>query len=1103
MTSVRFGDPGLRRLFDNTSGALAAREIDDDALLAVLATVADKRGIQPEEALATLRGAGGREAQFATANQLIHGDRALSATERDDLQKLLQDPTVTITPSAREFLSALLEGRGLSAVAEPMDIDEPVDTDVDMFDASKDLHSTRTTHQLALKSLDGFLLNQQQMLRGDNSRLNGVLDSGSEILFRDSTGRAVELTDEFIKESGLGKAFELFGDHDLHLNQKIMKNGVVSAKDRHTISEALLHAVEEGYELELHNPRGGEHQANLSLKADAEGLVQNISHTQPASSVRYHFDRREEVVPGIQPPMSFAQAIATMEDEDTDAATFQALNEALHQAYVSEKSDGSVHESMDFAAFKLQFLDFNIENVTENGLRWHDGDDAINAAEWAFLHQKVSDLPEQAQHYYWTTLKWDGQEQELRVASSVKPATVASIQSQLENDGWYIGPDFKITVDAFSYSLPGKQDVLPMVQAIPAKTLQTLLAGPDGNVLHPQSGKSVNMNSAAAVDKLRLAAVSSIANTVMNAAFHTWSENVGDAMGDLLKDPLPDTQRVFLRQSNGTENADRVGKASIGQKSVVTDGNDTGAFGKCAPTSYFCATITGIATGARSGLNLLLSDSATAADARHLESLLTSVPLTEASRSEISSLLRSLTRTARGGGNSLSETQVKKAVASISQIETSILDRMVVKHDAQGPYFDMKFTMPNVAGDPYMADMGVRTGKMNVKVRPEDIQEYLEQTNRADAYRNGKKHMMDFFKDPAAMNGIDLMRTLGVGIIAVGVDKALKTAGKADGLLFGPGPGTVASLVYGAKAKAEYMEFNVPIAGAKGKPGYDRAMEDSRDRMLGLLGEARDTGGACALTMGYTMDNFHVNYLQSWGTPTVSGVEIASEDLARCHMNYFENPESSSAWNNDRVQDFDINTQKMTQGLEAIQAQLYDSGEDTLADELTPLIAKANEATDLLSKLARKARKSDISDLWDDDDAWSRVMAKNPRYRALVRESAADTVLWLKNHVVLDNQDGLNEENVTIMPSNTERDNMMSDNRGDKARVGGGQIGDQEYGSANACDGSYFVPLNALAGGWNGKDGDATGYRFYEDTDDYFVMLSSMEVMMPKRKRSR
>ena len=87
-----------------------------------------------------------------------------------------------------------------------------------------------------------------------------------------------------------------------------------------------------------------------------------------------------------------------------------------------------------------------------------------------------------------------------------------------------------------------------------------------------------------------------------------WSEGTGEALGDLLS-PLPDTQRIFLRQSNGAENADTVGDEAIGQESVITRGNDTGAFGKCAPTSYFCAAICGIGTTARDGLAALFGTS--------------------------------------------------------------------------------------------------------------------------------------------------------------------------------------------------------------------------------------------------------------------------------------------------------------------------------------------------------------------------------------------------------------------------------------------------------------------------------------------------------------
>ena len=52
---------------------------------------------------------------------------------------------------------------------------------------------------------------------------------------------------------------------------------------------------------------------------------------------------------------------------------------------------------------------------------------------------------------------------------------------------------------------------------------------------------------------------------------------------------------------------------------------------------------------------------------------------------------------------------------------------------------------------------------------------------------------------------MDIMRTLGVGLIAAGVDKTLKVAGKKSGLLYGPSAGTVASLVYNKPMYSDYM----------------------------------------------------------------------------------------------------------------------------------------------------------------------------------------------------------------------------------------------------------------------------------------------------------
>ena len=110
----------------------------------------------------------------------------------------------------------------------------------------------------------------------------------------------------------------------------------------------------------------------------------------------------------------------------------------------------------------------------------------------------------------------------------------------------------------------------------------------------------------------------------------------------------------------------------------------------------------------------------------------------------------------------------------------------------------------------------------------------------------------------------------------------------------------------------------------------------------------------------------------------------------------------------------------------------------------------------------------------------------------------------------LNKEEGLDPANALIVASNTERDNRVSDNKEDRSNVGGGQIGSQQYGSANATDSSYCVPINALASGWNGKikpdpeDTEnalctATRYNYSNDDRDQFVMLSSFSIMIDKR----
>ena len=91
------------------------------------------------------------------------------------------------------------------------------------------------------------------------------------------------------------------------------------------------------------------------------------------------------------------------------------------------------------------------------------------------------------------------------------------------------------------------------------------------------------LEDSATVGRARKAASMAISKWVMSTAMTSWAENSGSAIRDLIRHPIPDTQKVFLRQSNGAENADRIGNVAVGQTDVITRGNDTGAFGKCAP----------------------------------------------------------------------------------------------------------------------------------------------------------------------------------------------------------------------------------------------------------------------------------------------------------------------------------------------------------------------------------------------------------------------------------------------------------------------------------------------------------------------------------------
>ena len=761
--------------------------------------------------------------------------------------------------------------------------------------------------------------------------------------------------------------------------------------------------------------------------------------------------------------------------------------------------------------------------------------------------------------------------------------------------------------------------------------------------------------------------------------------------GDSDGDELAQYEEMYARLTKATSDISDAELTDIGQTAVITSGNDTGAFGKCAPTAYFCGAICGIAVQAHAGLETLKGAHTLTDKAADLQALITGAPMDavqrealgeqidaivaqieadhaamksdhiaavqaspdwtalvarfddqagavkdqlaaaiaavesaglddeEAARqiaalnTDATDALQAINAAQRTDAEALYKTALRdadknrraqlQAVKQVRQLKTSTLDQLVVEQDDDGPFFDMRFPVPRAAmrrrggrdgwlldkfGSP-LPDLArehpdqffthPETGELHfkVKVRPGDIQEYLEETNREDKYRGRKKHMMDFFKDPSSMNNIQLMENLGPGLVAVGLDKGLKDLGKDSGLLYGPGADVVATMVYGEQKDTDYSSLKNEMP-KKGTPEYEREFKRRREQLISKLKRARDDNGSIAVSMGFKSANGHVNYIQSWGTPTIDGVEISADDVARCRMNIQENPAGSSAWNNDRVQEYPINPAALLRGVTGIEKALRDapSAKEETIVAARSLRGKAEAATQEIDAIAQsifaqygmldafkdmepdpgtasqekllllhtqqmeayRARFKELkaqfvgeglseddatakaeSEVWDElpnekkvlINAWSELK-DDPGYADYMdtlRAVSADAMAFLKGSMHLEQSDeALNNENMLIMPSNTERDNAVSDNPDDHEKVGGGMIGSQKHGSANATDASYFVPVNALASGWNGvvegswsddeTDCTATRYNYSDNPSDQFVMLASMTVMLDK-----
>lgn len=960
--------------------------------------------------------------------------------------------------------------------------------------------TTQTTSGLAQPALSRYLVHNQQIFRSPSFSVDGILDSNQELKVLDKQGQRLQWTPDKLAELKLDGVFTVSDKGDLAVRPELLGDGLAPS-EIDQIAESLVSVVDQGYALRLSNPSAGLEGSDFVLQKVFGQFQQAVIHARAANQTHMLFGRSYENVPGLEPPMTYRQALDAMANQETSAEEFGRLNGALATQYRRESELGLVSKDMSFSHYKMQFAAIDLPNVTEDGLRWNDGDGQINAAEWAFLHLKINDLPDQRQHYNWCEISWktsSGEEKSTsrEVASDTSPATEESIKAQLAREGWATS-GLTIDIQGETYTLPGKAELMPDVEDFSPALIKAIWTQADGALEAPGNiDDPKDLSAPATIGRARKAASMAISKWVMSTAMTSWAENSGSAIRDLIRNPIPDTQKVFLRQSNGAENADRIANVAVGQEDVITRGNDTGAFGKCAPISYFSASICGISTSARDSLEILQKskDPRIRAASLEMEQLLTQVPMDEDNRIAIHASLRELK--ARATAENPSE------VAKITQLVESFVDRLVVKEDAEGPYFEMDFYMPDVSRDGYMRNIAhrIKTGTHRIKLRPNDIQEYIEHTNRADGYRGGRQHMMDFFKDPSSLSRMDIMRTLGVGLIAAGVDKTLKVAGKKSGLLYGPSAGTVASLVYNKPMYSDYMNLKAPAADV-GSSGFDTALAHRRGRLLSMLEVSSKRGGAVAVSMGYNGDTGHVNYVQDWGVPKIDGVEISSEALARTHMNISENSATSSAWNNDRVNSEFINPLKMVDGLQEIRAALDTQGNTARVQELDALIAKARAAEDIVVRLAEaevsKSGRDAVYQALERGYTWRRLVRYHPEYRQAVRDASAANMRWMRDHLKLDHDDGYNRANVVIMPSNTERDDRFSDNPGDADRISGGTIGTQARGSANAADASYFVPLDALAGGWDDKEGEnATGYANYKsDPTDQFIMLASMTSM--------
>ncbi|MBT6179561.1 MAG: hypothetical protein HOI23_20140, partial [Deltaproteobacteria bacterium] len=687
------------------------------------------------------------------------------------------------------------------------------------------------------------ILGHQELVRDDaTGRVGGALDP-DKISIRGSDGKELGAS----AKAAMLENFEAVGD-ELHLAESILADGKISAKERDALARELVNAARTGVTIDLKNA-DGLHGTDISLRTDNGKLVKTLKRSDPATRSGFQYHRGGEIIPDSSPPRSFQSVVDEINDLggltwDYDGK-FEGLNNILHQGFIADRETHNISPTMSFQQYKLQFAQFPLEDVAKDDIWWHDGEGDLTAPEWSFLHLRISDLPEShVPHNIEFSYKGEDPPRKIKMMLPLDRRYESGSDELRKALEQHLIDKFNVPAhQEASYrdatvvnscrvgrEVIGKDTLLPKVEDIGEAQIRMVLADAKGDVRNPD-GSIFDVSDN--LDAARELTIQVINRNVMVSAFRSAAQRSGEAIFDLLKVGIPDTQKLFLRQSNGVANADIVDGSVIGQEKVITRGQDVGAFGKCAPTSYFCGAISGIGRTARDGLTTLqnLGDPEIKELGNKIERLMTASPLTEATQQQLTKALTTLQGKARTAPSGSVAESIGKAHESLLQVKTSIVDRMVVKVDDEGAYFEMSFFLPPLGpgGDGYisgneLAEYRKKAGPMTVKVRPEDVQEYLEWTNRKDEYRGNKLHMMDFFKDPRSLNTAELLGTMGVGLVAVGVDKALKQAGKSSGLLYGPSSRVVGPMVYNRAMDVDTFNFD---SGADGFKTLNKKLEDS------------------------------------------------------------------------------------------------------------------------------------------------------------------------------------------------------------------------------------------------------------------------------------